>query len=262
MADTQNTSSGAIGYVRVVEGHVTATAADGSFRVLHVGDLVYADEQIETGPGGGVVIELRDGNDLVLGPASEGVLDREVYDVETAQALEDQTSTIEALQQAILAGADPTKILEAPAAGEGAGGELSDSDQGADLIERTGEHMTPESGFETTGIDFALENALEDEGDFIPTTAADVTFAISSTPSISEDAEDTAFFTVTLGGDPLVGSNTASVQISVGGSALSGVDYSNFEDALTSAAASTPGVTYSGGVLTFDSSFSGPDFSF
>ncbi|WP_415911976.1 retention module-containing protein [Neptuniibacter sp. QD37_11] len=91
---------------------------------------------------------------------------------------------------------------------------------------------------------------------------AAVTFAINSTPSISEELEETATFTVTLGGDPLVAGNTASVAITPSGDATSDEDYSDFVTAITTAANNTPGVSYSNGTLTFDSTFTGSDFSF
>ena len=37
-----------IGFVKAIVGEVTATAADGSSRVLKVGDRVYANEMIAT----------------------------------------------------------------------------------------------------------------------------------------------------------------------------------------------------------------------
>ena len=57
---------------------------------------------------------------------------------------------------------------------------------------------------------------------------------------------------------PLIGANTASVDINAGGSASSGVDYDNFITAITTAAAGTTGVSFDGtDTLTFDSSFNG-----
>ena len=87
---------------------------------------------------------------------------------------------------------------------------------------------------------------------------ADVTFGVGSTASISEEAGATATFTVTLGGDLLVGANTASVDIVASGTATSGTDYDNFVAALVAAAGVTPGVTFDGvDTLTFDASFNG-----
>jgi hypothetical protein len=102
----------------------------------------------------------------------------------------------------------------------------------------------------------------------VETTApADVDFSVTSTPSISEDSAETATFTVSLKGDPLTGSNTASVDIAVSGTATSGTDYSDFIAAINTAASAATGVTFDGvDTLTFDSSFNGGtgtgDFTF
>ncbi|MET0092277.1 MAG: retention module-containing protein, partial [Sedimenticola sp.] len=168
MADKESTSTvnfegGAIGYVRLVKGHVTATAQDGTVRVLTVGDMVYPDEVIQTGPDGGVVIEFRDGAALALAGDSEALLDREVYDITTAQEIEDQTAAIEDIQQAILAGADPTQILEAPAAGPEGGELLGDGAEEPVAIARTGQRITPQSGFETSAPQFAAEGERQED---------------------------------------------------------------------------------------------------
>ena len=85
-----------------------------------------------------------------------------------------------------------------------------------------------------------------------------INFTINSTPSISEDLAETATFTVTLGGDALVGGSTASVDITASGSALSSTDYDNFITAIATAAGLTTGVTFDGvDTLTFDSTFNG-----
>ena len=87
---------------------------------------------------------------------------------------------------------------------------------------------------------------------------ADVTFAVSSTASISEEAGATATFTVTLGGDALTGANTASVDIAATGTATTGADYDNFVAALVTAAGATAGVSFDGvDTLTFDAAFNG-----
>ncbi|MET0119288.1 MAG: retention module-containing protein, partial [Sedimenticola sp.] len=172
MAESRITSTdtipgdGAIGSAIIVKGYVTATSQSGEVRILKTGDPVFAGDQIETGAGGGVVIGMNDGNNLVLGPESRGVLDAEVYDAAAAVAMEEQVSTIEAMQAAILAGADPTEILEAPAAGP-EGGELGDSNAGIPLIERTGSSITPESGFETEAASIASRALGSDESLFI-----------------------------------------------------------------------------------------------
>ena len=102
----------------------------------------------------------------------------------------------------------------------------------------------------------SFANALLLDG---PTIApANVYFSVTSTASISEDLGETSTFTVTLSGDPLTGSTTASVDITASGSATSGTDYSNFVSAITTAAGAAAGVTFDGvDTLTFDSTFNG-----
>ena len=124
---------------------------------------------------------------------------------------------------------------------------------------------TPTTGF--TGPDtftYAVNdgNALQNSSSATVTInvgtvpPSDVTFSVSSTASISEDLAGTATFTVTLGGDPLTGANTASVEINATGTATSGTDYDDFVAAIT--AALPTGVTFDGtDTLTFDSSFNG-----
>jgi len=94
----------------------------------------------------------------------------------------------------------------------------------------------------------------------------DITFDIDSTASIDEDTEETATFTITVGGQVSAG-NTASVDIAATGTAISGTDYDLFITALTNAAAATTGVTFDGtNTLTFDNTFNGNtgtgDFTF
>ena len=109
----------------------------------------------------------------------------------------------------------------------------------------------------TIAID-AVNNTLEFGQNFTVVSGNDITFDVSSTASISENLTETETFTVTLGGDPLLGGNTASVDIDATGTALSGVDYDDFVAALVTQAALTTGVIFDGtDTLTFDSSFNG-----
>ena len=127
--------------------------------------------------------------------------------------------------------------------------------EGTETITATLSNQTVDNGSAAIGI----ANTSTD----ITELDAEVTFDISSTASISEDLQETATFTITVGGDPLVGTNTASVDIVAGGSATSGTDFDNFITAITNAAVATNGVTFDGAdTLTFDSNFIGPTFSF
>ncbi|WP_260294506.1 retention module-containing protein, partial [Sedimenticola hydrogenitrophicus] len=169
MADSTTTANqaSAIGYVKLISGQVTAIDSAGVERVLQLGDTVFADDVVMTSSRASVVIELRDGTNLTMGGGGETLLNDEVYDPAVAQDIADRSSNIDALQQAILAGADPTQVLDAPAAG--AGEAAGDGNQGTVSVERTGAETTPESGFETTGLNQDAEVPQAQEGGLSPT---------------------------------------------------------------------------------------------
>ena len=83
---------------------------------------------------------------------------------------------------------------------------------------------------------------------------ADVTFAVSSTASISEDARRDGDLYRDPGRRCAHGcANTASVDINATGTATTGTDYDNFIAALVTAAGATAGVSFDGvDTLTFD----------
>jgi len=165
MADNSTTQTiSSIGEVRLVKGIVIAKSPDGSERILAVGDLVYPNEVIETGSEGSILIELRDGTELTLGLDSRLLLDSEVYGFDTEEEKEDNLSDVDSIRAAILAGADPTEVAEATAAGTEAGAATSQETQPGEIIERTGEQVTPESGFETGTFFGGFDEFPEDEG--------------------------------------------------------------------------------------------------
>ena len=141
-----------IGIITTLIGTATATAADGTIRNLKIGDQVFADEIISTGAGGAVEIEFADGSVMDLGRNSQAVLDSEAYDPSIIQdAAQSADSDIEALQQALLDGVDPTQIGEATAAGAGAGTEGNEGSEPV-YVDYLAPEVTPDSGFDTTGI--------------------------------------------------------------------------------------------------------------
>ncbi len=58
MATTLSTGNGSssVGFVRAITGQVTATSSEGITRVLQIGDMVFADEVIQTAILGGILI--------------------------------------------------------------------------------------------------------------------------------------------------------------------------------------------------------------
>ncbi|MCU7943932.1 MAG: retention module-containing protein, partial [Candidatus Thiodiazotropha sp. (ex Cardiolucina cf. quadrata)] len=192
---TQTTGQ-VIGFVRQVIGEVKATGSDGVTRILQVGDLVFADEQIATGELGSIEIVFNDGGNLTLGRNSQGLLDADVYQTTTPEDGSEYAASIDAIQQAILLGEDPTAIQEAPAAGPG---DSPTGNEGSSFVtvERTGAQTTPESGFETEGL--AISFAQSDESSTI----------INLLPTIDLDGDDNSQVGVgylshyTENGDPL-----------------------------------------------------------
>ncbi len=153
-----------IGFVKAMIGEVTATAADGSIRTLQLGDMVYANELISTGPGGAVEIEFADGSVMDLGRNSQAMLDSEVFDPNAAAVAEtasdDVPDDVAAIQQALLEGEDPTEIGEATAAGAG----VEDGNEGheAVFVDYLNPEVTPDAGFDTIGVSNEFDQPEED----------------------------------------------------------------------------------------------------
>ncbi|MEO5574369.1 MAG: retention module-containing protein, partial [Gammaproteobacteria bacterium] len=187
-----------IGIVTSASGTVIATALNGATRALQVGDPVYANEVISTGHLSTVAVEFVDGTRLDLGRDSQALLDEEVFNPGGADSA-DTTSTVEAIQQAILAGKDPTKVFEKPAAGESEGSVVDNQGHGSFLfqLERTNQQTTPESGGQTQGR--ALSSSPQFDApkfdDLLFTTLSDVKpvvingapFAQANILSVTED---------------------------------------------------------------------------
>ncbi|MCL1886482.1 MAG: retention module-containing protein [Betaproteobacteria bacterium] len=132
---TPNIQSGTVvGTVKGVDGVVTAINANGVIRTLKVGDKVYAGETIQTMQGSNAHIDFTKGGFATLGAGQSLPLDGTILS-QAAEAAKAQTASaapatpdvnVEKLQQqmeeALAKGEDPTAMLEAAAAGPGAGG--------------------------------------------------------------------------------------------------------------------------------------------
>ncbi|MFT5533442.1 MAG: VCBS repeat-containing protein [Burkholderiaceae bacterium] len=142
---TAGSKAGTIGTVKLVVGEVTATDQNGVQRVLHEGDQVSANEVIQTSAEGAVDIEFINNTHVDLGRSSQIALDDSVFD--PRQATTDQAD-IAAIQAAIAAGADPTTLVPATAAGAGAADEGGSSFV---VVDQNAARGNVTSGFETTG---------------------------------------------------------------------------------------------------------------
>ncbi|UTW13609.1 retention module-containing protein [Marinobacterium rhizophilum] len=153
--------------VTSITGTVVAVAADGSERILAVGDVLFEGELIRVASGGSVQLTGASGETVSLASGQQALITPEFYadaaqfDASQSvasgssadQALQ-QTGEIDAIQAAILAGEDPTAVAEATAAGQAAGDAGGPGDSGSSfvLLSRTGQEVTPEAGYPTIGL--------------------------------------------------------------------------------------------------------------
>ncbi|MET4000679.1 retention module-containing protein, partial [Marinobacterium sp. MBR-109] len=147
-------AEGAVGTVSMVSGQVVAMAADGTERVLMAGDVILADEVIRTGPDARVEIAMQTGEPVTLQGGQSWLVSLDTYTPVDQFDVDSATADVTALQQAILAGQDPTEILEPTAAGAPAAGAPGAGNEGADFVtlQRTGAETTPEAGYDTIGL--------------------------------------------------------------------------------------------------------------
>ena len=151
VANVETANQQVVGTITSLTGTVEAIGIDGQERILQAGDQVHADEVIMTGATASVEIKFNNGNDVNMGSDARVALDSDVYG---STSTGDAATSVEAVQQAIVAGQDPTANLEAP--GAGLGGEEGGHDfVRVDLIDQ---RVNPESGFETEGRSSSIDN--------------------------------------------------------------------------------------------------------
>ncbi|WP_314143975.1 retention module-containing protein, partial [Buttiauxella noackiae] len=140
-----------LGIVKVVIGQVFAIAVDGTQRELHEGDRIFAGEEIVTGANGALTVNLSDGHTMDMGRNSHW---SDQSGVSAAANTEHATDDVAALQQAITDGVDPTKALDATAAGNEAPIEPGTGGGGhfIERVELTGEVVNATSGFPTNSL--------------------------------------------------------------------------------------------------------------
>ncbi|ANG62534.1 hypothetical protein A8C75_08570 [Marinobacterium aestuarii] len=153
--------------VTSISGTVVAVAADGSERILAVGDVLFEGELIRVASGGSVQLTGASGETVSLASGQQALITPEFYtdaaqfdssqSVASSQSADQalqQTGEIDAIQAAILAGEDPTAVAEATAAGQAPGDAGGPGDSGSSfvLLSRTGQEVNPEAGYPTSGL--------------------------------------------------------------------------------------------------------------
>ncbi|MDF1588136.1 MAG: retention module-containing protein [Gammaproteobacteria bacterium] len=224
-----------IGIVKALIGTATATAADGTIRNLQIGDQVFANELITTGAGSAIELEFADGSLMDLGRNSQAILDDTIFNPEAATAVAETTdSEVDAIQAALLAGEDPTQIAEATAAGAG----VEDGNEGHPpvVVDYLAPQVTPDSGFDTTGIGVVFPEIEEElQAPISPDLTPPVDYDVSVTASYVEELP----FEIVLGGIP---STSISLNLDNGDNSVGYIYFTVGSDANVSIAANGSGV--------------------
>ena len=152
-----------IGTVSHLVGQVFAIKADGSERLLALGDPVFSDEMVRVAPGGAIEISMDSGELVKLEGGQNWLATTETYQEAGDFDLSEATADIQSIQEAILAGVDPTEVTEATAAGgEPAAGAEGDEGSSTVVVNRTAEEVDPTAGYDTIGFQDTFEQPEEE----------------------------------------------------------------------------------------------------
>ncbi|KJH76862.1 retention module-containing protein, partial [Pseudomonas sp. ES3-33] len=182
--------SSVVAIVKSIVGQVFVVSPEGIRRVLVEGDRLFVGDQVDTGLAGSVTLELADGRTLDLGRETQwsGSAPDSITDL--AEATAQAAPSVEELQQAIVAGADPTKDLEATAAGPTATGTGGAAGGGHSfvMLDATAGRVDPTVGFPTDGLDFAATISTLDTGIQDTTTTNAQSVLTADTGTQAEDS--------------------------------------------------------------------------
>jgi hypothetical protein len=173
-----------IGTVTAVVGEAKATAADGTVRILQVGDQVHSDEVISTSAAGSINVVLANGKTLDCGGDADLALHQGILDVAVTSA---PSADVDAIQRAIAAGQDPSQVAAATAAGgaPAAGGDVEGGAHSAVIIEQSNSASVVSSGFATEGDSITFETQ-------VPQALPGTIVALSSAPVFVSADNETA----------------------------------------------------------------------
>ena len=193
-----------IGTVTAVVGEAKATAADGTIRILQVGDQVRSDEVISTSAAGSINVALESGKTLDCGGDVNLTLHESILGVATAASSQTgaSDSDVDAIQRAIAAGQDPSQVAAATAAGgaPAAGGADDGGTHEPVILEQGNSASVVSSGFTTEGETMSFLNGpvqaqLMVASVSLPSSAQDDqpaahSIEIPSAPSLGAPADD------------------------------------------------------------------------
>ncbi|SDZ69118.1 retention module-containing protein, partial [Pseudomonas salomonii] len=210
--------SSVVAIVKSIVGQVFVISPEGTRRVLVEGDRLFAGDQVDTGMSGAVSLELADGRTLDLGRETQWSADLPDSSLDLAAAAENAAPSVAELQQAIVAGADPTTDLDATAAGATAAGNgAAGGGHSFVVLDATAGRVDPTIGFPTgplgqgaaTTTQLTGAQGAGGNGNLALQTS---TLTLSATPTITE-AGGVLTYTATVTQPPV---NDLSITLSNG----------------------------------------------
>ncbi|EJM38726.1 hypothetical protein PMI26_04617, partial [Pseudomonas sp. GM33] len=212
--------SSVVAIVKSIVGQVFVVSPEGIRRVLAEGDKLFAGDQIDTGLSGAVSLELADGRTLDLGRDTQWSADAPDSSADLAAATAQAAPSVEELQQAIAAGLDPTKDLEATAAGPTAAGSGGAAGGGHSfvMLDATAGRVDPTIGFPTAGPDSTAIPTTFDTGNQNFTTITTInapSVLTADTGTLAEDSVAT--------GNVLNNDSDAETPLSVASFTIAGI---------------------------------------
>ena len=185
---TGSMTATSIGTIKEIIGSATITDANGITRTLQVGDKVYANDVIQTAAGAQVEIEFANSKTATVASDSTLTLADTVFAADGQEAVDPEVA---AAQARIAAGADPTEVTEAAAAGEEGGGA---DQEGHDIVvvaqDAAQGDVTPGFGTDTFGI------TVEESGEEATAPTPVITINLSAEEAVYEGS--TITYTATL----------------------------------------------------------------
>ena len=248
-----------IGKVSFLFGTVFAEDAAGNQRLLSIGDEILEGERIITVSGAKIEMDMLSGDQITVADGQSWSPTGETFSDPQDFAAADATLSPEdlALQEALLTpGADPTQFGDATAAGNPAAGApgTATGDGGTSFVtlERTGDEVDPEAGFETTGLNSQIVPPVIDPQQFAVPTIVTVTPG-GGTTAVGGDSVvegNPLVYTITLSSVPSV---SVTFPFSIGGGTASESDYGTptFSGGVTLSADGTS-LTVPPGVASFE----------
>ena len=184
----------ATGIVRGLIGSVSVTSREGITRELRIGDTVEMNDTVQAASGSTVHIAFDNGNFATVGSNEKLVLDAFVIDPMAGS--DNNTATdqnVADIQAMIAAGADPTEIAEATAAG-GDSGTRGDPDHSGShsfvVVEQAAARGEVTPGFETGTFSSPVPETENDDGRIDTFLADHDTDANPDSPDVLPPAPD------------------------------------------------------------------------